>query len=209
MLCVRQMFAHSPSHGYSGMLSSLYLRTLTLTTLASCLLITGCSRDSATQCIFNDDCAQPYEYCSSQTGLCTAYECLEDSDCKSTERCSLITNTCILKPRPDMSVMPEMGREDMDDRPDLQGPVDMPDTPDLGPPDLGPPDLGPPPDMGPPRDTIKPEIVRITPAPGSSVDFTDDLPDTITVDFSEPLDAISLSPFSVELTDETGAEIDL
>lgn len=179
----------------------LLLSLMTLTVMCSA----SCSRSAATSCIFNEDCAEPYEYCSAATDLCTVYECLEDDDCTKSERCSLITNTCIERPKLDMAPALDMTPDMMLLR-DMT--PDMTVLPDLGPPDLGPPDLGLM-EMGPPPDRTRPEIVSISPEPGSAVDLSDDLSDTFTVTFSEPIDAISLSPFSISLRDDTDNAIGL
>lgn len=183
-----------------------FLHLLCLCVVAS--LSGACSPRAETPCDYHDDCATPREYCSSQTNVCTLYECIEDGDCKKNERCNLILNSCELIPTPDMAMsdMPP----DRDDGSDF-GPV----TPDMRPDrDLGMDpedarhDSSPPVDMNPgPQDLgdrTPPSLVAVSPVEGSSITR-----ETASwrIMFDEPLDARSVSPFTIMLTNAEKEEL--
>lgn len=187
------------------------LRRLVLSCLAALTLASACSSGTQAPCNYHDDCATPREYCSAQTNLCTLYECIEDADCKKSERCNLILNSCELIPEPDMPASMDMG-----DAHDLAGVEDM-NPSDLGPPDdlsaldmmsEERPDLSQSGDMTPPvqdlGDRIAPSLVAISPTEGASLTRESA---SWRVTFDEPLDPLSVSPFTVSLEDAEDEEL--
>ncbi|MEM1347984.1 MAG: Ig-like domain-containing protein [Myxococcota bacterium] len=140
----------------------------------------ACGAPSADRCTFDADCAEPREFCDTATLRCVAHECIDDSMCSSARVCNRSTNSCE-RPTPSSDM-----------------PADVP----LRPADL-PADL-PPPDM-PLADTTPPEVLRITPAAGSDIARDQ----TFTLTFSEPLDPLSVSEFSIILQDAAGDQVAL
>jgi len=147
----------------------------------------ACGSRSADQCTFSADCAEPREFCDASTLRCVAYECIEDAMCSGTRVCNMITNTCE-RPAPPR----DMG-QDMAVRPEDMS-ADMPDEDeDMPPEDMTPTDMTPP------------EVVGTMPAAGSEIARDQ----TFTITFSEPLDPISVSEFSLALEDAAGNELEL
>ena len=151
----------------------------------------GGDQPPADSCRFNEDCATPIEYCEAFTGRCVRYECFEDQECSPTQRCSTLTNTCVPRRAPDLGIPPE------------------PDD-DMGPgPEMGPgsrPEMGSTNSEPDPFDRERPRILELDPAPGA------ELPEqgaSIEITFSEAIDPLSLSEFTITMTDQLGRDVDL
>lgn len=154
--------------------------------------LTGCdnNEDPAPQCQFDGDCIQKREKCDKPTGQCIKLdvpECAKQADCFGLERCQLPAGICVVpmdKPEMSMMDMTDMTTQDM---PKMDMPKDMPIEDQSG-------------------DRIPPKVTNVSPNPQDTTIAADQ---TFTVTFSEPIDPISVSEFSVKLKDSQNTDIEL
>lgn len=159
------------------------LRALLCATLFVCGVGFSACSDPAAQCTFDGDCIQPKEYCESSTSQCVRLdvpECAKQADCNPLEMCRLPAGICVLPGTPDET--PDMPTTDMA----MDMPVDNgPSIPDV------PTDL--PVNPGEP-----PTIIATQPTPqGPFISLTQ----KFKVAFSEPMDPLSISEFTIDLED--------
>ena len=182
------------------MLDTPIIQSLLLCVSAALIFAAGCGNANnggdPRACNFNEDCAQPREYCDIVTSQCAAYECIEDEDCATGERCNTIINKCVDKPM----TSPDMGMGNNA-------------TPDMQPSDNNPAN-NPTNNTTPSNtqqnnsamsDTTPPSLTGVSPDPGSEIG-----PDTVfELTFSEPMDPISISEYTFFLENSLGQNIDL
>lgn len=167
------------------------LRLLLCATLFVCGAGLNACSDPAPQCAFDGDCIQLKEYCDSSVGQCVRLdvpECAKKADCKPLEMCRLPAGVCVLPGAPDET--PDMPTSN-------DSSVDMPadDGPSI--PDV-PVDLPPNPDEAP-------IIIATQPAPqGPFISLNQ----RFKVAFSEPMDPLSISTFTITLEDSQYKGVD-
>jgi hypothetical protein len=186
----------------------------------------GCNGPDAQTCRFNADCVEPREYCDAATSRCAQFECIEDGDCATGERCNTIARVCIADDLPDA---------DAGD-PDSGGGGEDADTPACPPGQVEAAVTGQglgcwrtctvpsdcpldeqcevhsgesvcvPGEQTNNGDTTPPTVTSVTPDPSAGT-LTPDA--SFAIAFSEPMDPISISEFSVILEDLQGTQVPL
>lgn len=175
--------------------------TWTLTTLLLltplAISATGCSEDGdANKCAFNEDCATPEEYCDVATSTCKRHECFEDAECTEAQRCNTLTNRCVPRQAPDFGAPAnnssggDMGMSANNNTSANNANTATNNTSA----------------NSDTADNMAPSVLSVTPAPGAEiseegVEFS--------IVFSEPMDPISISPFSILLEDALGGAVEL
>ena len=171
-------------------------RALLLAALTTTLLLTapacgGGGSGDPTQCNFNDDCAQPHEYCDFKSSLCTPYECTQDSDCEEGQKCSVITNTCF-EFTPPGNTTPNTTPNNSTDNNATTPPVTTPTNNGTGNNSTRP-------------DAIRPSVSSVSPMAGAQIS-----PDTVfEITFSERMEPITVAPTTIVLESELGGAVEL
>lgn len=154
-------------------------------TLLTALVACGEEEPARPQCYFNGDCIVSGEICDRAKGLCvkTSSRCANDTQCAPNQQCLLPQGVCALRPVP-KDMAQDMIPADMTSTPDA--PQDMPKT------------------NNDPGDKTSPQVSAITPAPlGPPIA----LDQQFTITFSERMDPLSISEFSIVLESGQGAKV--
>lgn len=158
-------------------------RWIAALTLLTALVACGEEEPARPQCYFDGDCIASGEVCNRAKGQCVkaSSRCTSDTQCSPNQRCAMPQGVCTLR-RVDMGA--DMTPKDMNITPDQ-----APDMPTVD-----------------PGDKTAPQVSSIMPAPLGAAISADQ---QFTVIFSERMDPISVSKFSIVLESGQGSPVEL
>lgn len=162
---------------------------LLLLSATLCLQLSACSDEEAPErpeCYFDADCISPTERCDRLAGACvkvTQTRCTKDQDCAANQSCALPQGVCQAKTTPTVDMGDDLGAKDM-----APNQEDMPQV------------------NNNPGDTTAPTIAAVDPEPYGAAIAPEQ---QFKITFSERMDPISISQYSILLEDSQGSATEL